>query len=159
MGGKLTLANLSKLPEDAVAVMKTVRTDGSILDTDPNEQWTEGSLPRGCVAALVGVGRKILSERLILSTAKDAETLRPYALVAAILVDRMSKARSRRLGIKACQALNCLLERPGPERTSAMSGTPRLPATLSLSATSATPPRFPSPPSLVTGLNSGKSRT
>ena len=113
MGGKLTLANLSKLPEDAVAVMKTIRTDGSILDTDPNEQWTEGSLPRGCVAALVGVGRKILSERLILSTAKDAESLRPYALVAAILVDRMNKARSRRLGIKALPGIELPSGAPG----------------------------------------------
>ena len=62
---KRTLANLSKLPEDVVALLKAVLKGGTLIST--KELEIERSLPHGHVAAALGVVRKIGLDRLILS--------------------------------------------------------------------------------------------
>ena len=55
----------------------------------------ERSLPHGHVAAALGMIRKIALDRLILSTAKDAEARRYCDLVVAMMVDRLIAPRSK----------------------------------------------------------------
>ena len=92
---KRTLANLSKLPEDVVAVLKAILKGGTILGTGPDELRIERSLPHGHVAAVLGMVRKLRLDRLILSTAKDAGSRRSCDLVVAMLVDRLIAPRSK----------------------------------------------------------------
>ena len=92
---KRTLANLSKLPEDVVAVLKAILKGGTILGTGPNELRIERSLPHGHVAAVLGMVRKLRLDRLILSTARDAGSRRSCDLVMAMLVDRLIEPRSK----------------------------------------------------------------
>src|SRR6201991_870313 len=92
---KRTLANLSKLPDDVVAAFKAILKGGTLIGTNPDEQQIERSLPHGHVAAVVGVIRKIALDRLILSTAKDAEARRYCDLVVAMMVDRLIAPRSK----------------------------------------------------------------
>jgi hypothetical protein len=70
---KRTLAKLSKLPNDVVAALKAILKGGSLIGTGPDELQIERSLPHGHVAAALGMIRTIAFDRLILSTAKDAE--------------------------------------------------------------------------------------
>jgi len=90
---KRTLANLSKLPEDVVALLKVVLKGGTLVST--KELEIERSLPHGHVAAALGVVRKIGLDRLILSRAKDAGSRRNCDLVVAMLVDRLIAPRSK----------------------------------------------------------------
>ena len=92
---KRTLANLSKLPEDVVAVLKAILKGGTILGTGPDELRIERSLPHGHVAAVLGMVRKLRLDRLILSTSKDAGSRRSCDLVVAMLVDRLIEPRSK----------------------------------------------------------------
>ena len=92
---KRTLANLSKLPEDVVAVLKAILKGGTILGTGPDELRIERSLPHGHVAAVLGMVRKLRLDRLILSTARDAGSRRSCDLVMAMLVDRLIEPRSK----------------------------------------------------------------
>ena len=68
---KRTLANLSKLPDEVVAVLKAILKGGTLISTGPEELQVERSLPHGHVAAALGMIRKIALDRLLLSTAKD----------------------------------------------------------------------------------------
>ena len=91
---KRTLANLSKLPEDVVGLLKAILKGGTLISR-PDELQIERSLPHGHVAAVLGLVRKIALDRLILSTAKDAVSRRNCDLVVALMVDRLIAPRSK----------------------------------------------------------------
>ena len=92
---KRTLANLSKLPGDVVAVLKSILKGGTLIGTGPEELQIERSLPHGHVAAALGMIRKIALDRLIVSTAKDKASQRYCDLVVAMMVDRLIAPRSK----------------------------------------------------------------
>jgi hypothetical protein len=92
---KRTLANLSKLPGDVVAALKAILKGGTLIGAGPEELQIERSLPHGHVAAALGMIRKIGLDRLILSTARDAEARRYCDLVVAMMVDRLIAPRSK----------------------------------------------------------------
>ncbi len=92
---KRTLANLSKLPADVVATLQAILKGGTLIGSDPEELQIERSLPHGHVAAALGMIRKIALDRLILSTAMDAEARRSCDLVVAMMVDRLIAPRSK----------------------------------------------------------------
>src|ERR1700731_3254833 len=92
---KRTLANLSKLPGDGVAALKAILKGGTLIGAGPEELQIERSLPHGHVAAALGMIRKIGLDRLILSTARDAEARRYCDLVVAMMVDRLIAPRSK----------------------------------------------------------------
>jgi hypothetical protein len=92
---KRTLANLSKLPGEVVAALKAILKGGTLIGATPEELQIERSLPHGHVAAALGMIRKIGLDRLILSTAKDAEARRYCNLVVAMMVDRLIAPRSK----------------------------------------------------------------
>ena len=101
---KRTLANLSKLPGEVVAVLKAALKGGTLIGTSPEELQIERSLPHGHVAAALGMIRKIALDRLILSTAKDAESRRYCDLVVAMMVDRLIAPRSKLGFVRAVDA-------------------------------------------------------
>ena len=92
---KRTLANLSKLPGDVVTALKAILKGGTLIGTGPEELQIERSLPHCHVAAALGMIRKIALDRLILSTAQDAEARRYCDLVVAMMVDRLIASRSK----------------------------------------------------------------
>jgi len=92
---KRTLANLSKLPDEVIAMLKAILKGGRLIGTNPDELEIERSLPHGHVAAALGTIRKIALDRLILSTAKDAAARRYCDLVVAMMVDRLIAPRSK----------------------------------------------------------------
>jgi transposase len=92
---KRTLANLSKLPDDVVAMLKAILKGGTLIGTGADELQIERSLPHGHVAAALGMIRQIALDRLILSTAKDAASRRRCDLVLAMMVDRLIAPRSK----------------------------------------------------------------
>jgi transposase len=92
---KRTLANLSKLPGDVVDGLKALLRGGTVIGTGPDELAIERSLPHGHVAAALGMIRKIALDRLILSTARDRASRRYWALVIAMMVDRLIAPRSK----------------------------------------------------------------
>jgi len=92
---KRTLANLSKLPDHVVATLRAILKGGTLIGRGPDHLQIERSLPHGHVAAALGMIRKIALDRLILSTAKDAEARRSCDLVVAMLVDRLIAPRSK----------------------------------------------------------------
>src|ERR1700745_308485 len=92
---KGTLANLSKLPRDVIDGLKALLKGGTVIGTGPDELQIERSLPHGHVAAALGMIRKIALDRLILSTAKDAEARRYCDLVVTMMVDRLIAPRSK----------------------------------------------------------------
>ena len=78
---KRTLANLSKLPASLIAGLKGLLKGGVAIPTaaattDQDALKIERSLPHGHVAAGLGMLRKIHLDRLLLSTAKDAQSRR-----------------------------------------------------------------------------------
>jgi hypothetical protein len=101
---KRTLANLSKLPDDVVAVLKTILKGGTLIGTSPEELQIERSLPHGHVAAALGMIRKIALDRLVLSTAKDEASRRNCDLVVAMMVDRLIAPRSKLGFVRAVDA-------------------------------------------------------
>jgi hypothetical protein len=92
---KRTLANLSKLPDDVVAMLKAILKGGTLIGTGADELQIERSLPHGHVAAALGMIRQIALDRLILSTANDAASRRYCDLVLAMMVDRLIAPRSK----------------------------------------------------------------
>ena len=97
---KRTLANLSKLPGEVVAALKAILKGGTLIGASPEELQIERSLPHGHVAAALGMIRKIGLDRLILSTARDAEARRYCDLDVAMMVDRLIAPRSK-LGLRS----------------------------------------------------------
>ena len=98
---KRTLANLSKLPDDVVDGLRALLRGGTVIGTRPDEMRIERSLPHGHVAAALGMLRRIALDRLILSTAKDAESRRHCDLVVAMIVDRLITPRSKLRCVRA----------------------------------------------------------
>jgi len=92
---KRTLANLSKLPGEVVAALKAILKGGTLVGPGVDQLQIERSLPHGHVAAALGMIRKIALDRLILSTAKDAEARRNCDLAVAMIVDRLITPRSK----------------------------------------------------------------
>src|SRR6476659_3202294 len=101
---KRTLANLSKLPADVVAVLKTILKGGTLIGTGGEELRIERSLPHGHVAASLGMIRKIALDRLIVSTSKDKASRRYCDLVVAMMVDRLIAPRSKLGFVRAVDA-------------------------------------------------------
>jgi hypothetical protein len=91
---KRTLANLSKLPNHVVATLKAILEGGTLIGRGPDHLQIERSLPHGHVAAVLRMVRKIALNRLILSTAKDAQARRCCDLVVA-MIDRLIAPRSK----------------------------------------------------------------
>ena len=58
---------------DVVEALKAILKGGTLIGGEPMDLPIERSLPHGHVAAVLGMIRKIALDRLILSTAKDAE--------------------------------------------------------------------------------------
>jgi hypothetical protein len=93
---KRTLANLSSLPPHVITGLKGLLKGGVVLAAGEDGGVSiERSLPHGHVAAALGVTRKIALDRLILSTAKDEETVRRRDLVVGLIVDRLVTPRSK----------------------------------------------------------------
>ena len=90
---KRTLANLSKLSAEVVAGLKALLTGGTVVGKDGLK--VERSLPHGHVAATLGTIRKLALDRLMLSTAKDADSRRHRDLVVGLIVDRLVTPRSK----------------------------------------------------------------
>ena len=111
---KRTLANLSKLSAEVVAGLKGLLAGGTVVGKDGLK--VERSLPHGHVAATLGTVRKLALDRLMLSTAKDADSRRHRDLVVGLIVDRLVTPRSK-LGFvravnpeTACTSLGEVLE-------------------------------------------------
>ena len=90
---KRTLANLSKLSAEVVAGLKALLAGGTVVGQDGLK--VERSLPHGHVAATLGTVRKLALDRLMLSTAKDADSRRHRDLVVGLIVDRLVTPRSK----------------------------------------------------------------
>ena len=90
---KRTLANLSKLSAEVVAGLKALLAGGTVVGKDGLK--VERSLPHGHVAATLGTIRKLALDRLMLSTAKDADSRRHRDLVVGLIVDRLVTPRSK----------------------------------------------------------------
>src|ERR1700733_4912440 len=95
---KRTLANLSKLPASLIAGLKGLLRGGVAIPTagattDQDGLRIERSLPHGHVAAGLGMLRKIHLDRLLLSTAKDAQSRRCWDLAGGLFVGRLLGAR------------------------------------------------------------------
>jgi transposase len=101
---KRTLANLSKLPDDVVGLLKAILKGGTLISASPEELQIERSLPHGHVAAALGMVRQIALDRLILSAAKDAASRRHCDLVVAMMVDRLIAPRSKLGFVRAVDA-------------------------------------------------------
>src|ERR1700719_2458333 len=86
---KRTLANLSKLPPNVVEALRTLLKGGTVIGAGAAELAIERALPRGHVAAALGMIRRIAVDRLILSTTKDAISRRHCDFVVAMIVDRL----------------------------------------------------------------------
>ena len=98
---KRTLANLSKLPDDVVVMLKAILKGGTLIGTGTNELQIERSLPHGHVAAALGMIRQIALDRLILSTAKDAASRRYCDLVLAMICQRVIAPASKLATVRA----------------------------------------------------------
>jgi hypothetical protein len=62
---KRTLANLSKLPDEVVAVLRAILKGGTLIGTGPEELQIERSLPHGvCTENSIRVYRMIESAKL-----------------------------------------------------------------------------------------------
>ncbi|MPY76866.1 MAG: IS1634 family transposase [Alphaproteobacteria bacterium] len=112
---KRTLANLSKLPGAVIDGLKALLKGGQVIGVGDDGLRVERSLPHGHVAAGLGMVRKIALDRLLLSTAKDAQSRRHCALVVGMIVDRLVAPRSK-LGFTravnpetACSSLGAVL--------------------------------------------------
>jgi hypothetical protein len=92
---KRTLANLTKAPASLIAGIKGLLKGGTVIGAGEEGLRIERSLPHGHVAAALGTLRKIALDRLILSTAKDAASLRHRDLVVGLIVDRLVAPRSK----------------------------------------------------------------
>lgn len=112
---KRTLANLSKLPAAVVAGLKALLAGGTVVGIGEGGLKIERSLPHGHVAAALGTVRKIALDRLILSTAQDAQSRRHRDLVVGLVVDRLIAPRSKLAFVRAvdpetaCSSLGAVL--------------------------------------------------
>ena len=92
---KRTLANLSKLPPEAVQVLKRVLR-GETLVSAEDELCIERSLPHGAVASVVGMIKKLKLDQLLASR-RSPERDRALALVAARVLAPTSRLAVSRM--------------------------------------------------------------
>src|SRR5258705_4354745 len=94
---KRTLANLSQLPAAVVDGLRGLLKGGIVIGAASGDDGLriERSLPHGHVGAALGMVRKIALDRLLLSTAKDEESVRRRDLIVAMIVDRLVAPRSK----------------------------------------------------------------
>lgn len=93
---KRTVANLSKMPIHLIEALRAVLKGGTVVGVgEGGGLEVVRSLPHGHVAAGLGMVRQIALDRLLLSTAKDAASLRHRDLVVAMIVDRLVAPRSK----------------------------------------------------------------
>src|SRR5512134_1940442 len=93
---KRTLANLSKLPRELIEAIGGLVKGGVVVGREGDGGLqVERSLPHGHVAAIMGTLRRHAIDRLLLSTAKDAASLRYRDLVVAMITDRLVQVRSK----------------------------------------------------------------
>jgi hypothetical protein len=94
---KRTLANLSQLPAAVIDGLRGLLKGGIVIGTGGGKDGLviERSLPHGHVGAALGMVRKIALDRLLLSTAKDEESVRRRDLIVAMIVDRLVAPRSK----------------------------------------------------------------
>ena len=92
---KRTLANLSKLPPEAVEALRRVLA-GETLVSAQEELTIERSLAHGAVAAVVGMIKKLKLDYLIASR-RSAERDRAVALVAARVLESSSRLAVSRM--------------------------------------------------------------
>jgi transposase len=93
---KRTLANLSKLPRELIEAIGGLVKGGIVVGREGDGGLqVERSLPHGHVAAIMGTLRRHAIDRLLLSTAKDAASLRYRDLVVAMITDRLVQVRSK----------------------------------------------------------------
>jgi transposase len=94
---KRTLANLSQLPAVVIDGLRGLLKGGIVIGTGGGKDGLliERSLPHGHVGAALGMVRKIALDRLLLSTAKDEESVRRRDLIVAMIVDRLVAPRSK----------------------------------------------------------------
>ena len=92
---KRTLANLSKLPPEAVEALRRVLA-GETLVSAQEELTIERSLAHGAVAAVVGMIRKLQLDSLMASR-RSAERGRAVALVAARVLEPSSRLAVARM--------------------------------------------------------------
>jgi len=92
---KRTLANLSKLPPEAVDALRRVLAGETLVSAE--EQLTiERSLPHGAVAAVVGMIKKLKVDSLMASR-RSPERNRAVALVAARVLEPSSRLAVARM--------------------------------------------------------------
>jgi hypothetical protein len=101
---KRTLANLSKLPAHLIKGLEALLKGGAVVGVGEGGLEVVRSLPHGHVAAALGTVRRIALDRLVLSTAKDAASLRHRDLVVAMIVDRLVTPRSKLGFVRAVDA-------------------------------------------------------
>lgn len=92
---KRTVANLSKMPAHLIEGLRALLKGGAVVGVGEGGLEVVRSLPHGHVAAGLGMVRRIALDRLLLSTAKDAGSLRHRDLVVAMIVDRLVTPRSK----------------------------------------------------------------
>lgn len=92
---KRTLANLSKVPAPLIASLKALLKGGVVIGVGADGLEVSRTLPHGHVAAALGMVRKIALDRLLLSTAQDAQSRRCRDLVVGLIVDRLVTPRSK----------------------------------------------------------------
>ena len=97
---KRTLANLSKLPPDLIAGIRALLAGAKAVGPGADGFQIARALPHGHVAAALGLVRKIALDRLLLSTAKDAQSRRHRDLVVALLIDRLVAPRSKLASVR-----------------------------------------------------------
>ena len=101
---KETIANLSKMPPPLIEALRAVLAGGTVVGVGEGGLQVARSLPHGHVAAGVAMVREIALDRLLLSTAKDAASLRHRDLVVAMIVDRLVAPRSKLGFVRAVDA-------------------------------------------------------
>ncbi len=92
---KRTLANLSKLPPEALEMLKRVLRGETLLSAE-DELEIERSLPHGAVAAVVGIVKKLKLDQLLASR-RSPERDRALALVAARVLAPASRLAVSRM--------------------------------------------------------------
>jgi hypothetical protein len=105
-GGKVrkrTLANLSKLPDDAVEGLKILLKGGTAIDKLEEAFEITRSRPHGHVAAVLGTLKKLELEQLI-----NSEPSRERDLVVAMIVARIIDPSSKLATAKGLNPQTCI---------------------------------------------------
>ena len=99
---KRTLANLSKLPPDAVDGLRTLLKGGMAIENLEDAFSIERSRPHGHVAAVLGTLKKLELDQLI-----SPEKSRERQLVMAMIVARIIDPRSKLATVRGLNPDSC----------------------------------------------------